>query len=281
MASHRFPVLFISHGGGPWPWMLDRMPGRYDRLAAALRRIPTEVGATPAAILVISAHWEEPAFTAMTHPQPPMLYDYHGFPEDTYRVRYPAPGAPALAAEACSLLEGAGIATCVDAERGFDHGMFSPMQVMYPDAQVPVAQLSLKQGLDPREHLVAGGALAPLRDAGVLIVGSGLSYHNLRAFGPAARVSSAQFDDWLQRALAIADPTERSAALAAWEQAPSARFAHPREEHLLPLMVAVGAAGSDRAERVYHEDDFAGGVSVSNFMFGERVGPTGPRADNR
>jgi aromatic ring-opening dioxygenase catalytic subunit (LigB family) len=159
--------------------------------------------------------------------------------------------------------------------------MFSPMQVMYPDAQVPVAQLSLKQGLDPREHLVAGGALAPLRDAGGLMVGSGLSDPNLRAIGPAARVSSAQFDDWLQRALAIADPTERSAALAAWEQAPSARFAHPREEHLLPLMVAVGAAGSDRAERVYHEDDFAGGVSVSNFMFGERVGPTDPRADNR
>jgi aromatic ring-opening dioxygenase catalytic subunit (LigB family) len=272
MASQRFPVLFISHGGGPWPWMLDRMPARYDELAAALRRIPSEVGATPASILMISAHWEEPVFTAMTHPQPTMLYDYYGFPEDTYHVRYPAPGAPELAAKACALLETAGIATRFDAERGFDHGMFSPMQVMYPEAQVPVTQLSLKQGLDPREHLAAGRALAPLRDAGVLIVGSGLSYHNLRAFGPAARVPSAQFDEWLQRTLAIADAAERAAALAAWEAAPSARLAHPREEHLLPLMVAVGAAGSDRAERVYHEDAFSGGVSVSNFMFGEPAG---------
>jgi aromatic ring-opening dioxygenase catalytic subunit (LigB family) len=273
MASQRFPVLFISHGGGPWPWMLERMAGRYDKLAAALRRIPAEVGDTPAAILMVSAHWEEPVFTAMTHPHPPMLYDYHGFPEDTYRVRYPAPGAPALAAQACERLEAAGIATGRDAERGFDHGVFSPMQVMYPEAQVPVAQLSLRQGLDPREHLAAGRALAPLRDAGVLIVGSGLSYHNLRAFGPAARAASAPFDDWLQRTLAIADPAAREAALAAWESAPAARAAHPREEHLLPLMVAVGAAGGDRAACVYHEDDFLGGVSVSNFMFGDAVAP--------
>jgi aromatic ring-opening dioxygenase catalytic subunit (LigB family) len=253
----------------------------YLKLAAALRRIPTEVGDTPEAILMISAHWEEPAFTAMTHPQPPMLYDYYGFPEDTYRVRYPARGAPGLAARACALLEAAGIATGQDAERGFDHGVFSPMQVMYPGAHVPVAQLSLRQGLDPREHLAAGRALAPLRDAGVLIVGSGLSYHNLRAFGPAAKVPSALFDDWLQRTLAIEDPGERDAALAAWEAAPAARSAHPREEHLLPLMVAVGAAGSDRAERVYHEDDFLDGVSVSNFMFGDAVAPMDSRTDDR
>jgi len=273
MASQSFPVLFISHGGGPWPWMLDRMAGRYDKLAAALRRIPSEVGDTPAAILMVSAHWEEPVFTAMAHPHPPMLYDYYGFPEDTYRVRYPAPGAPTVAAQACALLEAAGMATSRDAERGFDHGMFSPMQVMYPEAQVPVAQLSLRQGLDPREHLAAGRALAPLRDAGVLIVGSGLTYHNLRAFGPAAKAPSTQFDDWLQRTLAIADPAERDDALVAWESAPAARAAHPREEHLLPLMVAVGAAGADRADCVYHEDDFLGGVSVSNFMFGHAVAP--------
>ena len=165
-------------------------------------------------------------------------------------------------------LAGAGIASQEDAARGFDHGMFAPMAVIYPQADVPVLQLSLKRGLAPDEHLALGRALAPLRDEDILIVGSGLSYHNLRAFGPAAREPSAAFDGWLESTLAIADAATRSATLAAWERAPAARLAHPREEHLLPLMVALGAAEDEAATRVYHEPAFFGGITVSSWRLG-------------
>jgi aromatic ring-opening dioxygenase catalytic subunit (LigB family) len=166
------------------------------------------------------------------------------------------------------LIEGAGFAARLDPRRGFDHGAFTPLAVIYPDADVPVLELSLWHDYDPAAHLAVGRALAPLRDEGVLIVGSGLSYHNLRDFGPGAKVPSAAFDRWLQQTLVDASPAERDARLIAWETAPSARQAHPQEEHLLPLMVAVGAAGDDRATCVYHQDDFFGGITVSSFRFG-------------
>ena len=244
------------------------MGGAYDQLEASLARMPAEIGVTPRAVLMVSAHWEAPRFTVQTHPNPPMLYDYGGFPEFTYHVQYAAPGAPAVAARVRALLAGAGIDSAEDPARGFDHGMFAPMAVIWPQADVPVVQLSLRQGLDPAEHLALGRALAPLRDEGILVVGSGLSYHNLRAFGPAARAPSAAFDGWLGETLAIADASARSAALAAWERAPAARLAHPREEHLLPLMVALGAAEGEAATRVYHERDFFGGITVSSWRLG-------------
>ncbi|WP_018915336.1 class III extradiol ring-cleavage dioxygenase [Thiomonas sp. FB-6] len=263
----RFPTLFLSHGGGPWPWMKEEWNGAYDQLAAALGRLPEELGARPRAVLMVSAHWEEPVFTAQSHPAPGMIYDYGGFPDYTYGIRYAAPGAPELAHRVQELLRADGIAVAEDRERGFDHGMYAPMAVIYPQADMPTMQLSLRRGLDPQEHLALGRALAPLRDDGVLIIGSGLSYHNLRAFGPAGRQASAAFDRWLEVSLANAGAA-RSAALVAWEQAPAARQAHPREEHLLPLMVAVGAAEQEAASRSYHEDEFFGGLSVSNWRFG-------------
>lgn len=266
--STRLPTFFISHGGGPWPWMTAESGRTYDALAAALRRLPQDTGARPRAVLMVSAHWEEREFTVQAHPSPGMIYDYGGFPDYTYRIRYAAPGSPALAERVRALLEGAGIPAASDAERGFDHGMYAPMVVIYPDADMPTVQLSLKRGLDPQDHLALGRALAPLRDEGILIIGSGLSYHNLRAFGPAAAAPSVAFDTWLDRTLA-ADSAARSAALLQWEHAPAARQAHPREEHLLPLMVAVGAAEHDAALRVYHQDNFFGGIAVSNWRFGE------------
>ena len=268
MAANRLPTYFISHGGGPWPWMKEELGGAYDRLEAALARMPADIGTTPKAVLMLSAHWEAPEFTLQTSPHPGMLYDYGGFPDFTYRITYAAPGAPDVAARVAELLRASDIAVREDAERGFDHGMFAPMAVIYPKADVPVLQLSLKRGLDPHAHLALGRALAPLRDEGVLIVGSGLSYHNLRAFGPAARAPSAAFDAWLDETLAIADAPARAAALAGWERAPAARLAHPREEHLLPLMVALGAAEGDAATRVYHEREFFGGITVSSYRFG-------------
>ncbi len=268
MTDTRLPTYFISHGGGPWPWMKEQMGGVYDRLEAALARMPSDIGRAPRAILMLSAHWEAPNFTVQSSPAPGMLYDYGGFPDFTYRITYPAPGAPDVAVRVREALAAAGIESGEDAARGFDHGMFAPMAVIYPKADVPVLQLSLKTGLAPDEHLALGRALAPLRDEGILIVGSGLSYHNLRAFGPAARAPSAAFDAWLASTLAIADAATRSATLSAWERAPAARLAHPREEHLLPLMVALGAAEGEAATRVYHESDFFGGITVSSYRFG-------------
>jgi aromatic ring-opening dioxygenase catalytic subunit (LigB family) len=268
MPSPRLPVFFISHGGGPWPWMAEQQRGAYDKLAASLRAMPAQLGEVPQAILMVSAHWEEREFTVMANPHPPMVYDYSGFPEHTYHVKYAAPGSPAVAERVRELIQSAGIAVGVDAQRGFDHGTFSPLAVAFPAAEVPVLQLSLKQGLDPQEHLALGRALAPLRDEGIAIVGSGLSYHNLRAFGPAGSAPSKAFDQWLQQRVVGATAPDRAAALVDWRSAPAARQAHPREEHLLPLMVAAGAAGEDMARCVYHEDDFFGALAVSSFQFG-------------
>lgn len=271
MTSPALPVFYISHGGGPWPWVEGRMRETHRKLEAALQQLPQLVGATPKAVLMISAHWEEKDFTVMSHPHPSMLYDYSGFPANTYQVQYPAPGAPQLAGQVRDLLQGAGIAAGLDPARGFDHGAFVPMYVIYPDASVPVVQLSLKRGLDPQDHFAAGRALAALREEGILILGSGSSYHNLGMLGPEAKEPSAAFDGWLHQTIEGTDFDQRTAALSDWESAPSARVAHPREEHLLPLMVAVGAAEGDAAIRFYHENTFFGSGSVSSFMFGKRT----------
>jgi aromatic ring-opening dioxygenase catalytic subunit (LigB family) len=198
-----------------------------------------------------------------------MVYDYYGFPDYTYRIRYDAPGDPQLAAQVAGLIEGAGMPARLDVTRGFDHGVYTPLNVMYPRADVPVVQLSLKAGLDPETHLALGRALASLREEAVLIVGSGLTYHNLRQFfTPRGWGPSREFDEWLRSVLL--GQGERAKLLAAWEAAPSARAAHPREEHLLPLMVATGAAEYDTCELSYHEETFLGGLTVSNFRFSQR-----------
>ena len=205
---------------------------------------------------------------ASSSPQPGMLYDYSGFPPHTYAIHYRAPGSPELAQRALSLLQAGGVEARLDPERGFDHGTFSALQAAYPEAQIPVVQLSVLASFDPADHLAAGRLLAPLRDEGVLIVGSGLSYHNLRLLNAAGTVPSQQFDAWLQQTLVRASPDERDARLLQWEQAPAARTAHAREDHLIPLMVAVGAAHEEAATCVYHEDDFFGALTVSSFRFG-------------
>lgn len=265
------PTYFISHGGGPWPWMdWQKMFGK---LEASLKDMPRQIGMTPKAVLIISGHWESREFAVMSNPHPPMVYDYSGFPPHTYDVVYPAPGSPALAQRVHDLIENAGLPARLDEAQGYDHGAFVPLYIMYPQADVPVVQLSLKSGLDPAEHLALGRALAPLREEGVLIVGSGLSYHNLRLMGPAAKEPSNQFDAWLQQALLHSEPEERSRKLIDWEQAPAARIAHPREDHLLPLMVALGAAENETAVMVYHDEGLFGGMTASSFRFGEAAHP--------
>jgi aromatic ring-opening dioxygenase catalytic subunit (LigB family) len=262
------PTYFISHGGGPWPWL--EMPGM-DLLAASLQAIPQQIGVTPKAILVISGHWEEQDFTVMSSPAPPMIYDYSGFPEHTYHIKYSAPGAPQVALRVQELLESAGFQTKSDPLRGFDHGVFAPLFVAYPDANVPILQLSMRSDYSPAAHLTVGRAIAPLRDEGVLIIGSGLSYHNLREFGKKGRTSSHQFDEWLTNVVCTSKSEQRNSSLINWSQAPSARLAHPREDHLIPLFVAAGAAESELGDRVYHEDAFFGGIAVSSYRFGDRA----------
>ncbi|MYM32595.1 dioxygenase [Duganella sp. CY15W] len=264
----KLPTYFLSHGGGPWPFMMDQVGHLYGKLDASLRDIPRQIGVTPKAVLVITAHWEGRDFMLSSSATPPMIYDYGGFPPHTYEVQYRAPGSPELAAQVQALLEAGGHKALLDPQRGFDHGTFSAMYPVYPNAEVPIVQLSLKAGLDPQTHLEVGRLLAPLREQGVLIIGSGLSYHNLRAFNAQGASASHAFDQWLQQTMAL-PPAERSAQLMQWEQAPAARVAHPREEHLLPLMVVLGAAENDPAAMPYHEDAFMGALAVSSYRFGQ------------
>jgi aromatic ring-opening dioxygenase catalytic subunit (LigB family) len=195
-----------------------------------------------------------------------MLYDYYGFPPSTYQVSWPAPGEPTLAARVRGLLGAARIDSAENASRGFDHGTFVPLKLAFPAADVPTVQLSLVSGLDPERHLAIGRALVPLRDEGVVIVGSGMSYHNMRGFGSgSARPASEAFDAWLCNAATV-EPEARAQALTRWASAPSARACHPREEHLLPLMVIAGAAGSDRGRTTYSGS--ITGLKLSAFHYG-------------
>lgn len=261
----RLPTYFISHGGGPWPW-IPQMRQMLASLETALARMPAEIGTTPKAVLMISGHWEGPDFAVMSSPNPGMVYDYGGFPPETYQIKYPSPGAPELARRTADLIAAAGLPTHLDAKQGYDHGTFVPAYVMYPKADVPLYQVSLQHGYSPAAHFALGRALAPLRDEGVLIVGSGLSYHNLRLFGPGAKVPSAAFDAWLGETLAL-PAAARTEALLNWEQAPYARTCHKEEDHLVPLFAALGAAEGEKATLVYHDDNVFGGVTASSYRF--------------
>jgi aromatic ring-opening dioxygenase catalytic subunit (LigB family) len=269
----RQPTLFIPHGGGPCFFMDWNPPHTWDRLRAFLERLPASLPAPPKALLVISAHWEAPVFTFQTHPAPGLLFDYHGFPPDTYQLTWPAPGAPWLAERAAALLEAADIATAFDGQRGFDHGVFVPMKIAFPEASLPCLQMSLKAGLDAEAHLAAGAALAPLRDEGVLIIGSGNSFHNMRVLisgmsGHTRGEAGREFDAWMEAAATDPDPQARHRQLSAWDTAPGARHAHPREEHLLPLHVVAGAAAGEPGRK--RLEDHVMGAVESAFEYGGR-----------
>lgn len=269
----RMPVMFLPHGGGPCFFMDWNPPDTWDRMAAFLRRVQASLPERPKAVLIISGHWEEAEVTVQTNPAPPLRFDYHGFPPHTYQLTFPAPGSPDLAARVRDLLGAAGFPVRSDAVRGYDHGVFIPLKLVFPAADVPVVQLSLRADYDPAAHIAMGAALAPLRDEGVLILGSGMSYHNMRVLmksmrGGAQGVApdSKLFDDWLTSAMTNPDPAARKAALVDWEHAPAARDAHPQEEHLLPLHVVAGAAGADIGVKVLA--DVVMGAVESAFRFG-------------
>jgi aromatic ring-opening dioxygenase catalytic subunit (LigB family) len=272
MTQARMPTYFLSHGGGPWPWLKAERGSMYDQLEASLHEVRRELGQAPRAVLMISGHWEADRFLLSSAARPPMVYDYYGFPEHTYRIRYDAPGAPALAETVRATLERGGVSSGLDLQRGFDHGTFTVMHTMYPDADMPLVQLSLRADYDPAVHIKVGELLSPLRDEGVLIVGSGFSYHDTRGMrsGTGAE-ASASFDRWLNDTLVKSSPDERRRRLLRWSAAPAARAAHPREDHLIPLMVAVGAASDDGGARIYHQSDFMGAITASSYRFGAPV----------
>jgi 4,5-DOPA dioxygenase extradiol len=237
-------VLFLSHGGGPLPLLAD--PAHLEmvlHLRAIAERIPK-----PAAILVISAHWEEEVATLTSGAHPEIIYDYYGFPAASYEIQYPCPGEPELAGQVRRLLADSGIEASLDAQRGFDHGLFVPLKIMYPEADIPCVQLSLVKGLDPVEHINMGRAIAGIAHEGLLVVGSGFSFHNMKAFftpgTDETRAMNAAFDAWLLETMSAAgiDETGRARRLENWALAPFARYCHPREEHLLPLHVCYGIA---------------------------------------
>jgi len=267
MTIKRQPAIFLPHGGGPcffmdWTW------GPADTWNATkrfLEELAATLPAPPKALLVISGHWEEPAFTASAAAQPALIFDYSGFPEETYKLTWPAPGSPDLAKRVSSLLGEAGLPSGLSASRGFDHGVFVPLKVVFPEARIPVVSLSLAASLDPALHLGAGRSLAPLREEGVLIVASGMSFHNLRAYLRPETVERARaFDAWLTHAVE-SPATERDALLTEWRKAPFAAYAHPREEHLIPLMVAAGAGGGAPGRCIFTDEPM--GATISAYRF--------------
>ncbi len=237
------PVVFIPHGGGPWPFVeMGFPPEDVSRLANYLRSVRDVPPVPPRALLVVSAHWEAAVPTVMTAEHPPMLYDYYGFPPESYTITWPAPGSPALAARTRALLEAAGFPTGADPARGYDHGTFVPLKLTYPEADVPAVQLSLREGLDPAEHIAIGRALQPLRDEGIFIVASGMTFHNLRAFrDPRAAPVSEAFDAWLREIVAL-EPGARNAS-------PRALGSGARRARRAPARGASDSADGGRRRR--------------------------------
>jgi aromatic ring-opening dioxygenase catalytic subunit (LigB family) len=241
----------------------------WDATKRFLERLAATLSEPPKALLVVSAHWEEEVFTASTAARPKMIYDYYGFPEHTYKLNWPAVGQPALAERVAGLLGQAGLPAAVTPDRGFDHGVFVPLLLAFPDALIPTVSLSLATSpanhFDPALHLTAGRALASLREEGVLIIASGMSFHNLSGYlQPETAERARAFDAWLTRAAESPAP-QRSAHLTAWREAPFAAYCHPREEHLISLMVAAGAGGDAPGKRIFGDDPMGAALSAYRF----------------
>lgn len=256
--SAALPSLFVSHGSP----MLALDPGAAGAFWAELgKSLPR-----PAAVLAVSAHWMTTAPALSRAERPTTIHDFYGFPEPLYRLSYEPPGAPALADRAAALLEAAELAPALDPARGLDHGAWVPLRSIYPEADVPVTQLSIQPRRDARWHFKLGEALAPLRQENILILATGGAVHNLRDLareGGEPPAWARRFDDWLAEKLAAGD----TQALLDWERAPEARRAHPSEDHFLPIFVAMGAAGRGAHGRRIHQGFELGSLSLAAFQF--------------
>ena len=255
-------IVYFSHGGGPLPILGD--PG-HKAMVDFMLELPSQLE-KPDFILVISAHWEESVATLLGAQNPALFYDYYGFPDEAYEINYPAPGSPELASRLAGMLSENNIPARIDLQRGFDHGLFIPLKLMYPQADIPCLQLSLLRGLNAGAHIALGKALRGLAGMKVLVVGSGFSYHNLRAFSwqsmGAPDPANDAFQNWLIEACTgPMSQSEREQRLIEWEKAPSARYCHPREEHLLPLHVCLALA--DKPAKLIFDDQILGKRGVA------------------
>jgi aromatic ring-opening dioxygenase catalytic subunit (LigB family) len=251
----------------------------------------------PSAIVVISAHWEADPISINSSPNPSMYYDYGGFPKETFEYQYPAQGSPALAQRIQNLLTNQGLESHMNDTRGYDHGVFVPLMIMYPEATIPVVQVSLHKSLDPKINIDIGKALAPLRDDNILILGSGYTFHNFDALMHPSTKSlqvARSFNTWLKETILLPDENscsvedrkdwpsnemlkaayeERIRSLEDWASAPGGRFCHPREEHLLPLLVVAAAGGETSVPTLIHDSTDGHNVdegydhAVTGYMF--------------
>jgi 4,5-DOPA dioxygenase extradiol len=265
LSSVKAQIVYFSHGGGPLPILGD---ASHEAMVDFMTKLPGRLR-KPEAIVVISAHWEESAATLLSGSAPPLFYDYSGFPASTYSIQYPSPGNPELANRIAEILSKANIASRLNPKRGFDHGFFIPLKLMYPDADIPSIQMSLVRGLDPGVHIALGKALRELMEENILVVGSGFSFHNMRAFSWQGNQSPDPANDAFQNWLidVCASPiteADREQCLIKWEKAPFARYCHPREEHLLPLHVCAGM-GQKPAELIF--DDYILGKRAVAFLW--------------
>lgn len=248
--THNARSLFLSHGGGPMPLLGD---AGHQQMVACLQTIAAQIP-KPDAIILISAHWEETITTITSASKPALIYDYYGFPEEAYQLSYPCLGEPKLANKLYDLFEQTGIKAKLDDQRGFDHGMFVPLSIMYPAADIPCVQVSLLNSLDASEHIKIGQALKSVQSENILVIGSGFSFHNMKAFfsphSAENQTKNENFESWLIQTCNSTelDEAARSERLIHWQQAPFARFCHPREEHLLPLHVCYGFTGQACSE---------------------------------
>lgn len=257
--------MYIPHGGGPRPLLGDP---EHEKLIRFLQSVPEQFP-RPEAILNISAHWEAPVPSLTSGDRPGLIYDYGGFPPESYEIKYPAPGDPALAKDIASMLAAHSIPVQLDEQRGFDHGMFVPLKLMYPDADIPVIQLSILANLDAGSHIVLGKALSSIKKKNILVLGSGMSFHNLRSFYEEGLVSDEDneaFENWLNETCTdeTLDTAGREQRLINWHQAPGGLACQPRPDHLLPLHVCYGMAGTP-AEVIFNDQVL--GKRVSGYLW--------------
>ena len=261
-------VLFIPHGGGPLPILGHK---GHQQMVSFLKNFNQKLN-KPSAIIVISAHWEENEVKIIGGENPQLIYDYYGFPDESYKITYPAPGNVNLANKIKKLLDKDNIKSSLDKTRGFDHGVFIPLKLLYPDASIPCVQISLLKGLDPKKHIQIGKALRDLMNEDILIIGSGMSFHNLKILLSSSNISNEEeknindFDKWLVKIFTDKKITnnEREKEIINWANAPAARFCHPREEHLIPLHVCMGIKSSS-AKLVFNDKIM--GATCSAFLW--------------
>ncbi len=256
----RLPTAFISHGAPTLPIDSSMPTAEFSTFSTRFER--------PRSILMFSAHWNTAQPVASVSTQPETIHDFYGFPRELYQLRYAAPGAPELGKRAATLLTGAGIPSAV-AEHGLDHGAWVPLLLMYPDADIPIAQMSIQPRLDPAHHFRVGRALRALKDDGVLLVGSGQITHNLRTANFSARPDEGdpavlEFTDWFEQHMAKHDI---DALLNYRTLAPHAALMHPTDEHLLPIFTALGAADDDFSIDIQSLGTFQKTLAMTNYVF--------------